>query len=136
TEVGAHRGPVRELILDTFGELASFYALADVAYVGNSLTAPGGGQNLLQPLAQGKPVLYGPHMQNFRDLCALAEEAGVGFAVDSEQSLAARVVELLRDCSGRKAMGLRALALIDSNQGAARRYADALAEMAAGPPAA
>src|SRR5204863_5437084 len=90
TQIDSAIGPVKHLILDTFGELAGVYALATVAFVGNSLIPPGGGQNLLQPLAHGKPVLYGPYMSNFRDLVSLAESAGVGFPVNSEQELASK----------------------------------------------
>jgi 3-deoxy-D-manno-octulosonic-acid transferase len=120
-------GPVQHLILDTFGELARVYGVADVAYIGNSLTAPGGGQNLLQPLAQAVQVVYGPFMQNFRDLCSLAEAEGVGFRVEDEESMAKVVGRLLDDTAGRKEMGERAVRLIQSNRGAAARYADAMA---------
>jgi 3-deoxy-D-manno-octulosonic-acid transferase len=58
------------LILDTLGELAVFYALSDVAFVGGSLV-PKGGQNLLEPAFYGKPVIFGPSMHNF---AFLAEE--------------------------------------------------------------
>ncbi|MDD8027430.1 MAG: glycosyltransferase N-terminal domain-containing protein [Acidobacteriota bacterium] len=61
--------PWNVLILDTIGELARSYALADAAFVGGSLV-PWGGQNLLEPAFYGKPVYFGPHMDNF---AALAE---------------------------------------------------------------
>jgi 3-deoxy-D-manno-octulosonic-acid transferase len=58
-------GPAWEvLVLDTFGELARFYALADAAFIGGSLV-PWGGQNLLEPAFYGKPIFFGPHMDNF-----------------------------------------------------------------------
>lgn len=119
--------PVSHLILDTFGELAGVYALGDVAFIGNSLVRPGGGQNLLQPLAQGKPVVYGPYMNNFRDLCALAEQARVGFRVVDEQELAAQWISLLRsETDARSDLAERALSLLDSNRGVAARYAAAI----------
>ncbi len=63
-------GTWQVLIIDTIGELAGFYAIADVAFVGGSLV-PHGGQNLLEPAFYAKPVFFGPHMENF---AALAEE--------------------------------------------------------------
>ena len=53
-------------MLDTIGELARAYRLATLVFVGGSFTTRGG-QNILEPAAQGKPVLFGPHMENFRD---------------------------------------------------------------------
>ncbi|MFX8848739.1 hypothetical protein ABTM68_21080, partial [Acinetobacter baumannii] len=63
TQLATHTGVARHLVLDTLGELAQVYALAAVVFVGNSIppVVDGGGQNLLQPLAHGKPVLFGPY---------------------------------------------------------------------------
>lgn len=122
--------PIRQLILDTFGELARVYAVADVVFVGNSLFAPGGGQNLLQPLAQGKPVIHGPFMGNFRDTTAMAKVDGVAFCVHDSQSLTTEILRLLRDAPARAGIAERAVSLIDRNRGAAQRYADALVELA------
>jgi 3-deoxy-D-manno-octulosonic-acid transferase len=132
SEIGDAEGPFTQIVLDTFGELARVYALADAAFIGNSLVPPGGGQNMLQPLAQGKAAVYGPYMSDFRDLCALAEEAGVGFPVGQEAELAARVVSLVRDERLRASVAQRASALIEANRGAAARYAEAIGELAAG----
>ena len=52
------------VLLDSLGELAKVYSIADIAFVGRSLYAPGGGHNLLEPVAQGKPVLHGPYIEN------------------------------------------------------------------------
>jgi 3-deoxy-D-manno-octulosonic-acid transferase len=118
--------PVTQLILDTFGELARVYAVGEVAYIGNSLLPPGGGQNLLQPLAQGKPVLYGPYMNDFRDLVAMAERAGLGTKVRTADELAAQVVTRIRETSKRESFAARAEAMLAENRGAAQRYADSL----------
>jgi 3-deoxy-D-manno-octulosonic-acid transferase len=130
TEPAGAEGRVSQLILDTFGELAKVYAVGDVAFLGNSLIPPGGGQSLLQPLAQGKPALYGPYVSNFRDIAAQAEAAGVGFPVSGAKELAAHVVSLIRDPERRAVLAERAVALIAANRGAAARYADAIAELA------
>lgn len=131
TELARVDGPVSQIVLDTFGELGSVYAVGDVAFLGNSLLPPGGGQNLLQPLAQGKPALYGKWMSNFRDIAALAEAEGVGFPVADADELADRLVALLRDPPQRAALAERAVALVAANRGAAARYAEAIAKLAA-----
>jgi 3-deoxy-D-manno-octulosonic-acid transferase len=122
--------PVEHLILDTFGELARVYAVADVAYIGNSLLPPGGGQNLLQPLAQGVPVIYGPYMENFRDICRMAEDAGVARPVNLPDQLASAIAGTIEE-SHETYFEAKARALIESNRGAANRYADALVALMA-----
>ena len=67
-------------VLDTMGELARVYAIATVAFVGKSLMK-GGGHNILQPIALGKPALFGPYMENFRDIAAICKREQVGFEV-------------------------------------------------------
>lgn len=63
---GAAAGPVQVVVLDTIGELAAAYRLATLAFVGGSFIRRGG-QNVLEPAGQGKPVLFGPHMESFKD---------------------------------------------------------------------
>jgi len=119
------------LILDTFGELGRVYAVADVAFVGGSLL-PFGGQSVFQPLAQGVSTLFGPHMNNQRDIAALSRAAGVGFLVTNADTLAAEVMRLLGLPEGEKnALGQAARALIARNQGVAERCADLVAELLA-----
>ena len=119
------------LLLDTFGELGRVYAVADVAFVGGSLL-PFGGQSVFQPLAQGIPALFGPHMNNQRDIAALSRAAGVGFLVEDADMLAAEVTRLLGLPGAEKnALGQAARALIARNQGVAERCADLIAELLA-----
>ncbi|NLH99416.1 MAG: 3-deoxy-D-manno-octulosonic acid transferase [Chthonomonadales bacterium] len=132
SSVKGDRGDAQVIILDTFGELGRIYAVGDVAFIGNSLTPPGGGQNLLQPLAQGKPVLFGPYMNNFRDAVDLAAAAGVGIRVDGPEKLAAEVCRLLQDREARQRIASDALDLVRRHRGTARRYAEVL--LAALPP--
>ncbi len=108
------------VILDTFGELASLYSVADVAIVGGAF-APLGGQNLFQPLAHGKPVFFGPHTHNFRDIAHLAQAAGVGFEVQTAEQLAEGILRLLSDPKRREQIAQHAAALIQNHQGAAQR---------------
>ena len=86
------------------GELANVYAVATITFVGNSFApvVKGGGQNLLQPLAHGKPVLFGPHIATMRAEALLAIEAGVGFKMADGAELAQRGLLLLDGTGWRK----------------------------------
>lgn len=117
------------LILDTYGELSKLYAAADIVVVGGGF-ADMGGQNLIQPLAHGKPVLHGRHMQNFRDATTLALTAGASRQCEDSASLAAALRELATDPMARMTMGARAAGLVMANVGAGRRYAEAIAAAA------
>jgi 3-deoxy-D-manno-octulosonic-acid transferase len=75
------------LVLDTIGELGRIYGLADVAFIGGSLV-PRGGQNLLEPAFYGKPIAFGPYMQNFASLAEAFLEAGAARLVRSKTELA------------------------------------------------
>lgn len=120
-------------ILDTLGELSSVYCLADVAVIGGGFDNLGG-QNLLQPLAHGIPTLHGVHMQNFADVTAMATKAGCSIACESPESLGAEIANLLDDPARRERMKGDALALVDAQVGASKRYADAIvAALAANP---
>ena len=119
------------LVLDTFGELAKVYAVAQVAFIGGSLV-PWGGQSVFQPLAQGVPTVFGPYMNNQRDIAALALREGVGFEVADADALAAEVIRLLSLTERERAeLARRARALIERNQGVSRRAVEAIAELLA-----
>ncbi len=115
------------VILDTYGELSQVYAVADVVVVGGGF-ANHGGQNILQPLAHGKPVLHGPHMQNFADVAAGAAAAGATRVCACPAELAAAMRELVDTPSCRAKMGAAARAFVAASAGASRRYAEAIAE--------
>jgi 3-deoxy-D-manno-octulosonic-acid transferase len=114
------------MILDTYGELSSIYCVADVVVIGGGFENLGG-QNLIQPLAHGKPVLHGPHMQNFRDSSAMADACGAAQICSTADELAAAIRALLDDPVKRQAMGNAAKQLVQENLGATRRYAEAIA---------
>lgn len=92
------------LLVDTIGELMSFYAIADLVFVGGSLV-PTGGHNLLEPASLGRPVLFGPHMSNFREIAAMTIDYGAGLQVASADELAANWASLLADAERRNVMG-------------------------------
>ncbi len=116
------------LLVDTTGELRAFYEAATVVFVGKSLRAQGG-QNPIEPAALGKPVVFGPHMQNFRAVVGmlLAERAAVQLA--DEDELEPVLAALLDDAPERKALGERARAVVCANQGATQRTAAMVARM-------
>jgi len=118
-----------DLILDTFGELASVYAIADIAYIGGSLV-PWGGQSVFQPLAQGVPAVFGPHMNNQRDIAALSIDAGVGVEVSDPEGLAIEILRVLAlTPEDREDLAARCRVLIDRNRGAADRCVALAAEL-------
>ena len=118
------QGPT--LILDTFGELGRVYAVADVAFIGGSL-APWGGQSVFQPLAQGTPALFGSHMNNQRDIAALAIAEGVAEQVEDATGLADAVCRWLALAPEQKAeTAVKARGLIERNQGVSVRCLDAV----------
>jgi len=114
------------LLLDTMGELAVAYRLAEVAFVGGSL-APIGGHSLLEPLACGKPILFGPHMHKQADIARIVRAAGVGSVVRDARGLAADVLQHMNE-GNRADFAARCRALFEANRGAARRCAKAIAE--------
>jgi 3-deoxy-D-manno-octulosonic-acid transferase len=126
--VGRRTAPVPGadvILLDTMGELGKIYAVGDVCFVGGTL-ADIGGHNLLQPVAQGKPVFFGPHTQNVRDIAGLLVDEGVGFQADDEAELTRCIEEALTDTKDMKALEERALAVVAVNRGASDRYVDLL----------
>lgn len=80
------------LLVDTVGELVDLYQLSDLVFVGGSLV-PTGGHNLLEPAAAGVPSLFGPHMENFREVAALTLQYGAGVQVADQSEL----LEVARD---------------------------------------
>jgi 3-deoxy-D-manno-octulosonic-acid transferase len=114
-------------LLDTTGELRDFYASADLIFVGKSLTAHGG-QNPIEPALCGRPVVVGPHMENFRPVLADFLEADAVVQVRDAAELDGVFRRLLSDPAAASAMGGRAAALVARKSGALSRTAAAMAE--------
>lgn len=108
------------LLGDTMGELLLLHAAADVAFIGGSL-APLGGQNLLEACAVGTPVVFGPHMYNFRDISRLALERGAARQVADSAELAEAVAGWLSDPPGRRSAGEAGRRMVADNRGALDR---------------
>ena len=113
------------LLVDTLGELASFYAVSDLVFVGGSLV-PHGGHNLVEPAIWSRPILTGPHLHNFQAISEILIQAGGVMVVRSAQELEERIGRLLRDPAIGQEMGRRANALLEQNRGATLRSAEYL----------
>jgi 3-deoxy-D-manno-octulosonic-acid transferase len=111
-------------LLDSVGELASVYALADMAFVGGSLV-PVGGHNILEPAQHGVAVLTGPHTHNFREIARIFEQGG-GLRVVSAQDLAREWLALIGNPQERGDLGNRAQQLFCEYTGATARTLEAL----------
>jgi 3-deoxy-D-manno-octulosonic-acid transferase len=119
-------GKVEVVLLDTIGDLAAVYGVADVAFVGGSLVQRGG-HNPLEPAQFGVPVVMGPHFQNFRNIIYAMELAhGIRIVPDNE-SLGTALKELLTDRPSAEAMGQRGREVFEAQQGATARTVHALA---------
>ena len=106
-------------LLDTIGELSRVFSIAGVVFMGGSLV-PCGGHNLLQPMALGKPVVFGPYMQNFRDLTDLALDAQGALQVSDSKELTEALARLLASEADRELLAVRARALVQRNAGTAQ----------------
>lgn len=111
---GASGGVV---ILDTVGELAALYTLAEIVFVGGSLV-PVGGHNVLEPAMRGKPVLVGPHTSNFREGAELLQRSGGGLVVKDGTELERELARLLEDRELARRMGEAARLAFAGRQGA------------------
>ncbi|MFO7965626.1 MAG: 3-deoxy-D-manno-octulosonic acid transferase [Desulfobacterales bacterium] len=113
-------------IMDTIGELAAVYGVSSVAFCGGSLV-PLGGQNLLEAAVWGKPVFYGPYMEDFQEAKDLVEAAvGDAFLVRSGEELAEKIVFYLMNETKRRDLGRKAKKAVLDHQGAARRHAEGI----------
>lgn len=113
------------LLIDTTGELQSWYGVATAVFVGKSLTARGG-QNPVEPIVVGKPVLFGPHMENFQPLANSLVQFGGGIRVHDLESLTNETALLLRDPSRAAHVVENARHVLASHAGATRRTAELL----------
>jgi 3-deoxy-D-manno-octulosonic-acid transferase len=108
------------VIGDSMGELMLLYGIADLAFVGGSLVERGG-HNPLEPAAHAIPVLMGPHILNFKDICAKLLQADGMISVTDAQSLVREISTLLTDEDYRLYYGRHAVEVLHQNQGALQR---------------
>jgi 3-deoxy-D-manno-octulosonic-acid transferase len=116
------------ILLDTIGELAPLYAAADLVFVGGSFV-PIGGHNVLEPALYSKPVLFGPHMHNFKEIAQKLVAAGGAWQLSHPQEFLIKARELTAKADLRQKIGAAAYGVIQENQGAAQRTAQVLLEL-------
>ncbi len=116
------------VVLDTIGELAQLYQLATVAFVGGSL-ADHGGHNILEPAVFGKPVVFGPYMQNFKEIAEAFVSNGAGVQVQSEREFEETLLTLFSDPVRQARLGAAARALVEANRGAKDKTLAVVAEL-------
>ena len=116
---------------DTMGEMAFYYAACDVAVIGGSFL-PLGGQNLIEALAAGTPVVVGPSMFNFAEATRLALQAGAAIQTGDVSSAIERAVELISDRQQRERMARAGKALCEAHRGATQRHLEMLRALVRG----
>jgi 3-deoxy-D-manno-octulosonic-acid transferase len=121
---GADR-PREVVILDTIGDLAAVYGVADVAFVGGSLVKRGG-HNPLEPAQFGVPVVMGPSYENFRDIVSSMEKANAIRIVQDKEELQSVLAEMLANPKAARAMGERGRSVFEKQQGATGRAIEAI----------
>jgi 3-deoxy-D-manno-octulosonic-acid transferase len=122
--------PPDVILLDTIGELASAYQFAAVVFVGGSLV-PHGGHNIIEPAACSKPIIVGPHTENFRQIVADFKEASAVTVLTEplQDALTNELIRMLRDPEYAAALGTRARGLLARNHGATERTLAAIASV-------
>ena len=115
--------PPDVLLVDTTGELRDWYACADVVFIGKSLVGRGG-QNPVEAVLAGRPVVFGPHMENFAALTRDLLAAGGAISVRDSRELGHAVSQLLDDPARRNAMARHGIESLERHRGATARTAD------------
>jgi 3-deoxy-D-manno-octulosonic-acid transferase len=116
------------VLLDTTGELPRWYSIATVVFIGKSLTAHGG-QNPVEAIIAGKPVVFGPHMENFATLAKTLALNHGAIQVADTVSLEGAVAELLRNSPARQRVVQNAQAVLREHEGATTRAATLIHEL-------
>jgi 3-deoxy-D-manno-octulosonic-acid transferase len=112
-----HAPPWDVLVVDALGVLPELYAAADLVFVGGSFVARGG-QNVLEPASLGKPVVFGPHTENFRAASEALVDAGAGFVARDGDELGRLLLRLLGDRAGYRVASTMAVRVVEANRGA------------------
>lgn len=129
TELRVDSEPRAEVVvLDTIGELARLYQVATAVFVGGSLV-DAGGHNVVEPAVFGKPIVFGPHMQNFAEIADAFLANGAACQVQSGRDLETILVSLINDPVRRAGLGAAARALVEANRGAKAKTLAAIADL-------
>jgi 3-deoxy-D-manno-octulosonic-acid transferase len=118
--------PASVILLDTMGELAQVYSLGQVAFIGNSLLAPGGGHSLIEPFSYGLAVLHGPYMENIRHVSQIAVNQGLAFQITNHEELEQKVHSLLKDAPHLREITEKAKIFIAQQQGSSKKMTETI----------
>ena len=118
------------LVLDSIGELAGLYSMADAVFVGGSLVRAGG-HNILEPACFSRPPIFGDSMENFQGMAEKFLDAHAGVQVSNGQQLGKVWVQLIEDNALRERMGKAAREITERNRGATARALDRIAAVIA-----
>jgi 3-deoxy-D-manno-octulosonic-acid transferase len=118
---------IEAVVVDTVGDLLDVYKNSAVAFVGGSL-APYGGQNILEPLFFGTPVIFGPYIENFRDIADTILKSGAGIMVDNKEGLFEKICLLIENDGLREKMGAEGRKIIEAQKEVMERTADIIME--------
>ena len=108
-------------VVDSTGELRDFIALADWVFIGKSLDPNRGGQTPLEAAALGKPMIYGPHMENFADICSSLEQAGGACRCQTAEAVQSCLTQWVNQPQSAIAYGNRAHQWILAHKGTVQR---------------
>ena len=103
--------------MNTTGELRYFYEHATAVFVGGSLVDTGG-HNVIEPAVFGKPIVFGPHMQNFLEIAEAFVSNGAGVQLSADEQIEEAFLSLMSDPVRRARLGAAARALVEANRGA------------------
>jgi 3-deoxy-D-manno-octulosonic-acid transferase len=132
-EISSQVAAPQVLLLDTIGELAGILEMADVVFMGGSLV-PTGGHNILEAAYWAKPVVFGPHMENFQDIARLFLEANACVQVQDAEELAQSVLKLFGDRAACHRLGERGKQVLEKQTGATARVLEQIRRLLNSPP--
>ncbi|MFC1668608.1 3-deoxy-D-manno-octulosonic acid transferase [Chlamydiota bacterium] len=122
------RGAASVILLDTMGELSKMYSLATIAFIGKSLYKKGG-QNIIEPIRLQKPVIFGPHMENFEYIAGQVKQAGGAIQIQNETELYTILEDLITHPEKIKHIGECAYAVLRKHQGGLQKNLSVIKEL-------
>ena len=114
--------PGEIILIDTIGDLTKYYKISCISFVGGGFNPEFGGQNILEPAAFGKPVIFGPHMKNFEEEAELLTSGEGGIKIENLNQLASTINALLKNKKRRAFIGNTAYELVNSKRGAIEKH--------------
>jgi 3-deoxy-D-manno-octulosonic-acid transferase len=116
------------VVLDSIGELAQLYQVSTAVFVGGSLEDHGG-HNILEPAIFGKPIVFGPYMQNFKEIAEAFLSNDAAIQVQTERELNTALLALVTDPVRRARLGAAARALVEANRGAKTKTLEVIGQL-------